>query len=47
MIRHTKDSLKSLPKPVYIVTKLQMSASERDAYNTIVALAKANLVLTG
>eukprot|EP01041_Mallomonas_annulata_P009957 gene9957-20702_t len=45
MVRHTKESI-SIPKPVWTTVPLSMSPPERDAYNAVTALARANFVIT-
>ena len=47
MIRHSKESIPEIPKPKWTKTKLSMNEYEKASYNAIVALAKANLVITG
>jgi hypothetical protein len=46
MVRHSKDILRRLPPPVRQTIMLPMSESERDAYNAVVAVIRANVVLT-
>ena len=46
MVRHSKDILRRLPPPVRQTIMLPMSESERDAYNAVVAVIRANIVLT-
>lgn len=46
MIRHTKEAVTSIPKPVWHMSRLQMSLFEKENYNAVAALAKTNLVVT-
>ena len=46
MVRHSKDVVADIPKPVFRSVPLAMSASEAGAYNAIATLARANLVVT-
>ena len=46
MIRHSKQDILDIPKPVYKVTKLVLSSEEKKVYNSFVALARCNLILT-
>ena len=47
MVRHNKESIAEIPKPIRRLTFLRMSAAERESYNVLVSLAKNNLVVTG
>ena len=47
MVLHRKEDIEELPKPKYIVDKLELSARERDVYNVSAGQAMLNLVLTG
>lgn len=47
MIRHTKHSIIGIPKPIYRLTKLVLGSEEKKTYNSLVALIRVNLVLTG
>jgi hypothetical protein len=46
MIRHTKETVAEIPKPIRKSTKIYMSPSEASVYNAFVTLAKSNLLLT-
>lgn len=46
MVRHSKDILARLPPPLRQTVLLPMAPSERDAYNAVVAVIRANVVLT-
>ena len=47
MVRHSKEEIAEIPKPVWKVAMLTMNRVEMASYNAIVALAKTNLVVTG
>ena len=45
MVRHLKADI-DVPRPIRMTTRLECSAGERLAYNTLVSFLRANLVLT-
>ena len=47
MVRHSKEDIADIPKPVWATVPLAMSAYEAGAYNALAALARTNLVVTG
>lgn len=47
LIRHSKQCILNIPKPIYKVTRLVLSSEEISVYNTLVAIVRSNLVLTG
>ncbi len=46
MVRHTKDDVQQLFKPVSTITQTDMTTSEKVAYNTLVSAVQMNLVAT-
>eukprot|EP00736_Rhodelphis_marinus_P014183 Rmarinus@m.27276 len=46
MVRHTKRSVMRLPPPTYTTTRLSLTATERNAYNTVVEIIQRNLTIT-
>jgi hypothetical protein len=46
-IRHTKEGIPEIPKPIKRLQLLRMSRLEANTYNTLVSLAQANLISTG
>ena len=47
MVRHCKEDISEIPKPIWRVAMLVMSPLEVASYNAVAALAKTNLVVTG
>ena len=46
MVRHTKKDIDNLYKPVFSMTRTDMSPSEIQAYDTIVSAVQMNLITT-
>lgn len=46
MIRHVKEDVAEIPKPIFRQTRLHLSDEERTAYNAMVALVQSNVVTT-
>jgi len=46
MIRHTKEHVANLPRPIFKTNYLRMSKAETLAYNTITTVARINIVTT-
>jgi len=46
IIRHTKANIKEIPKPTRTLTVLKLSPQESDEYNSLVTMARSNLVTT-
>ena len=46
MVRHNKEDIEEIPKPIRRMTFLKMSTTEMESYNVLVSFAKNNLVVT-
>ena len=46
MVRHTKNDIKQLHKPIFTITRTEMSAPEKMTYNTLVTAVQINLITT-
>ena len=47
MIRHTKEGIAEIPKPIRLSQAVRLCPSEAAVYNFYVSIAQSNLVLTG
>lgn len=47
MVRHCKEDIADIPRPVWRVTILPLNEIEAASYNAVIAVAKANYVCTG
>lgn len=46
MVRHTKKDIEQLHKPIFCLTRTDMSVNETQAYNTLVTAVQMNLITT-
>jgi hypothetical protein len=47
MVRHCKEEIEDIPRPVWLMTTLPLNPIEATSYNAVVAMAKGNLISTG